>query len=228
MDRDTTRRKGALLALLKGLSQRTIDILVGTQMVAKGHDYPAITLVGILCADLSLSFPDFRAGERTFQLLAQVAGRAGRGHHPGQVYLQTYNPDHFSIDAARRQDFKAFYDHEIGFREALHYPPFARLILLKVAGRHKQETAAVADALGSQCRRLKQRSPAGFKTVEIMGPIESSLPRVAGRFRWQLLLKGTSAFALHAFVGRLMTTNPALFSHRRIRVAVDVDPVFMM
>ncbi len=108
MDGDTTARKGALLGLLKGLRRRTIDIMVGTQMVAKGHDFPHITLVGILCADLSLNFPDFRAGERTFQLLAQVAGRAGRGDTPGRVILQTYNPDHFSIAAAQQQDFEAF------------------------------------------------------------------------------------------------------------------------
>ena len=101
MDRDTTIRKGSIIKLLKGLKNQTIDILVGTQMVAKGHDFPNITLVGIICADLSLSFPDFRAGERTFQLLAQVAGRAGRGDRPGQVILQTYNPDHFCIAAAQ-------------------------------------------------------------------------------------------------------------------------------
>ena len=123
MDSDTTKRKGSILKLLKGLNNKTTDILVGTQMVAKGHDFPNITLVGIICADLSLSFPDFRAGERTFQLLAQVAGRAGRGDRPGRVVLQTYNPDHFSIAAARQQDFMAFYRHEIGFRKALNYPP---------------------------------------------------------------------------------------------------------
>jgi len=228
MDRDTTSRKGALLSLLKGLRQHAIDILVGTQMVAKGHDYPAITLVGIVCADLSLSFPDFRAGERTFQLLAQVAGRAGRGDQPGRVYLQTYNPEHFSIAAARRQDFKAFYDHEIGFREALNYPPFARLVLLKISGRHKQETAALAGSLGAECRRLKQRSPDRYQRLEILGPIEASLPKVAGRFRWQIMLKATSTHALHAFIGHLMAARPALLRHRRVRVAVDVDPVFMM
>ena len=110
MDRDTTTRKGSVIKLLKGLRDKTTDILVGTQMVAKGHDFPNITLVGIICADLSLSFPDFRAGERTFQLLAQVAGRAGRGDRPGKVILQTYNPDHFCIDAARGQDFLSFYN----------------------------------------------------------------------------------------------------------------------
>ncbi|MBA3019301.1 MAG: primosomal protein N', partial [Desulfobacteraceae bacterium] len=116
MDRDTTTRKGSILKLLKGLKNQTIDILVGTQMIAKGHDFPNITLVGIICADLSLSLPDFRAGERTFQVLAQVSGRAGRGNVSGRVILQTFNPEHFSILSAKIQDFKAFYNKEIHFR----------------------------------------------------------------------------------------------------------------
>jgi len=115
MDRDTTARKGALLKILKDLREGAIDILIGTQMVAKGHHYPNITLVGIICADLSLNFPDFRAGERTFQLLAQVAGRAGRGRRQGRVILQTFNPEHFSILTASNQDYGAFYRHEIAF-----------------------------------------------------------------------------------------------------------------
>ncbi len=135
MDHDTTRRKGSILKLLRGVKNKTTNILVGTQMVAKGHDFPNITLVGIICADLSLSFPDFRAGERTFQLLAQVAGRAGRGDRRGRVILQTYNPEHFSITAARQQDFISFYRQEIGFRKALNYPPYSRMIQLKISGK---------------------------------------------------------------------------------------------
>ncbi|MGD8958214.1 MAG: primosomal protein N', partial [Desulfobacteraceae bacterium] len=134
MDRDTTGRKGETLKLLKGLRDGTIDVLVGTQMVAKGHDFPNITLVGIICADMSLSFPDFRAGEQTFQILAQVAGRAGRGGAAGRVILQTYTPGHFSIVAARQQDFDLFYRKEIGHRRALNYPPFARLVQLRISG----------------------------------------------------------------------------------------------
>lgn len=108
MDQDSTSKKGSILKLLKSIRNRTVDIIVGTQMLAKGHDFPSITLVGVICADLSLSLPDFRAGERTFQLLAQVAGRAGRGKEPGKVIMQTYNPEHFSIEAARRQDYTNF------------------------------------------------------------------------------------------------------------------------
>ena len=228
MDRDTTRRKGAIVSLLKGLRQRTIDVLVGTQMVAKGHDYPAITLVGIVCADLSLSFPDFRAGERTFQLLAQVAGRAGRGRRPGRVILQTYNPDHFSIAAAQQQDVRSFYANEIGFRRALDYPPFSRLMLLKISGKSKDRTGGWAKLVGNSLNQLKAQFSPDFDNVQILGPIESSLARVAGRFRWQIMLKCVSAVILHRYFGQLMAEHPQLFNNRQVRVAVDVDPFFMM
>jgi primosomal protein N' (replication factor Y) len=228
MDRDTTTRKGSILKLLKGLRHKTIDILVGTQMVAKGHDFPDITLVGIICADLSLSFPDFRAGERTFQLLAQVAGRAGRGDRPGSVILQTYNPEHFCITTARSQDFDAFYRQEIEFRKALNYPPFTRMVQLKIAGKDPQETERHARLLGHRCRSLKSSRSDRYQRLDIMGPIEASLTRIAGRFRWQILLKSPKSRSLHDFVDRLMLQNLAIFNHRRIQVAIDVDPVFLM
>jgi primosomal protein N' (replication factor Y) len=228
MDRDTTQRKGSILKLLKGLKNETTDILVGTQMVAKGHDFPNITLVGIVCADLSLSFPDFRAGERTFQLLAQVAGRAGRGDRPGRVILQTYNPDHFSITAARQQDFISFYRQEIGFRKALNYPPYSRMVQLKISGKDPQETENHARLLGDHCRGLKTNHAADYQSVEIMGPIEASLTRIAGRYRWQVLLKGLNAKALHQFVNQLLSENPSIFARSPVQVAIDVDPFFMM
>jgi len=228
MDRDTTKRRGSIVRILKDLRHRRIDVLIGTQMVAKGHDFPFITLVGILCADLSMSFPDFRAGERTYQLLAQVAGRAGRGDRPGKVILQTYNPEHFSIQAAQNQDFRAFYRQEIVFRRALKYPPFSRIIQLKIAGRDKRQTETLAGALGEACRRLGHQDDVLRKSVEVMGPIEAALARIAGKYRWQILLKGQRAGTLHRFVWRVMTENPTLFNRRGVTVAVDVDPFFMM
>lgn len=228
MDRDTTSRRGSIVHILKDLRHRRIDILIGTQMVAKGHDFPLITLVGILCADLSMSFPDFRAGERTFQVLAQVAGRAGRGDRPGKVILQTYNPEHFSIRAAQNQDFRAFYRQEIVFRRALKYPPFSRIIQLKIAGRDKRQTEILARSLGQVCRRLRQPDDVLRKSVEVMGPIEAALARIAGKYRWQILLKGQRAGTLHRFVRRVMTESPVLFNQRGVNVAVDVDPFFMM
>jgi primosomal protein N' (replication factor Y) len=228
MDRDTTTRKGSIFRLLKGLKDQSIDILVGTQMVAKGHDFPNITLVGIICADLSLSFPDFRAGERTFQLIAQVAGRAGRGVSPGRVILQTYNPDHFSISTAKDQNYTAFYEQEIDFRRTLKYPPFSRMIQLKISGMDPQLTRDHAERLGNCCRALKTSNASVYDSVDVLGPIESSLARIARRYRWQILLKGTRLKDLHQFAGRLMTDHPRVLNSRRVRVVVDVDPVSLL
>ena len=228
MDHDTTKRKGSIVKLLKGLKNNTTDILLGTQMVAKGHDFPNITLVGIICADLSLSFPDFRAGERTFQILAQVAGRAGRGDRHGSVILQTYNPEHFSIAAARQQDFIAFYRQEIDFRKALNYPPYSRMILLKISGKDPAAAERQAGLLGDSCRMLKTRDSVSYQSIEIMGPIEASMTRIAGRYRWQILLKGANAKALHRFANQLLSENLTDFSRQPVQVAIDVDPFFMM
>ncbi len=224
MDRDTTRRKGALIGILKALRRREIDILVGTQMVAKGHDYPHITLVGVICADLSLNLPDFRAGERTFQLLAQVAGRAGRGESPGLVILQTYNPDHFSILAARHHDHAAFYRQEIEFRRALQYPPFTRMVQIRINGPDKDATARQAHLLGEHCRRLRAQQP-DYGRIEALGPIEAPLARISGQYRWQLLLKGDQAGPLHRLAGELVSPPS---KHADVTIAADVDPLFLM
>jgi primosomal protein N' (replication factor Y) (superfamily II helicase) len=224
MDRDTIRRKGALIEILKALRHRTIDILVGTQMVAKGHDYPHITLVGVICADLSLNLPDFRAGERTFQLLAQVAGRAGRGESPGEVILQTYNPGHFSIEAARHHDHVAFYRQEIEFRKALQYPPFTRMVQLRINGPDKTRTAEQAQRLGEHCARLRAQHR-DYGRIEALGPIEAALTRISGQYRWQLLLKGGQVGPLHRLARELLS---AANRAADVQITVDVDPLFLM
>jgi primosomal protein N' (replication factor Y) (superfamily II helicase) len=228
MDRDTTTRKGALLKILKGLRDQSIDILVGTQMVAKGHDFPNITLVGVVCADLSMSFPDFRAGERTFQLLAQVSGRAGRGERPGQVILQTYAPDHYSIQSAKEQDWELFYGREVGFRKCLRYPPYSRMVQLKISGKEREKTSVHARRMGDLCHLLNQGDNRTGPLIEVLGPIEASLSRIANRYRWQILLKGPDAGSLHHFVCGLLFDNHSSLTSRDIKVAVDVDPFFMM
>jgi primosomal protein N' (replication factor Y) len=228
MDRDTTAPKGALVKILKDLSSGAIDILVGTQMVAKGHDYPNITLVGIICADLSLSFPDFRAGERTFQLLAQVAGRAGRGEQPGRVILQTYNPDHFCILTARDQNYKAFYDHEIRFRRSLKYPPFSRLIHILITGKDKDQTALYAQNLGEICQALQSQNRTYRDNVERLGPVAAPLPRLQKQYRWHILLKGVKPEPLHGLSRALMEKAGRISSRGRVKVIVDVDPIDML
>jgi primosomal protein N' (replication factor Y) len=228
MDHDTTRAKGATLKLLKGLRKRTIDVLVGTQIVAKGHDFPHITLVGVICADLSLNFPDFRAGERTFQLIAQVAGRAGRGEIAGRVILQTYNPDHFYVRTACSQDAQAFYAREIPLRRALRYPPLSKLVALRLRGRNRSRTAVYAQRLGESCRRLIAREPRFADGITVLGPTEAPIARIAGRHRWQMLLKGDRMRTLQRFLRLLMARHPELFSPAGVRVTIDVDPMSML
>ena len=227
MDRDTVAPKGALLKMLKDLRNRTTDILIGTQMVAKGHDFPYITLVGIICADISFNFPDFRSSERMFQLLLQVSGRAGRGESPGQVILQTYNPEHFIIAAATRQDYASFYEKEIQFRESLKYPPFSRLIQIKLSGKDQEKTRSHALKLGELCRSLKKNN-SSWHPVEVLGPIESYLPRIARYYRWQILLKSVRTTPLRRMARELITTHRKDIHHPQVTVTLDVDPVFML
>jgi primosomal protein N' (replication factor Y) len=184
--------------------------------------------VGIICAALSLNFPDFRAGERTFQLLAQVAGRAGRGKVSGRVILQTYNPDHFAILSATHQDVEAFYKQEISFRKSLNYPPFSRMVQLKISGKNPGKTRQHAQAIGDLCHTLKEKHHSFLKSVEILGPIEASLPKIAKRYRWQILLKCSSIKQLHRFLHQIWFENKANISTRDVNVVLDVDPFFMM
>ena len=183
MDRDTMRRKGSYESLLAKFAAREIDVLVGTQMLAKGHDFPAVTLVGVLSADNGLGAPDFRAAERTFQLLTQVAGRAGRGDRPGEVLIQTYQPDHYSLQFAQAQDYQGFYESESKFRRAFLYPPAVSLINIIVEGRSMQEATAEARRAAS----FLEREP--VDGVRILGPAFAVRSKVAGRYRCQILIK---------------------------------------
>ncbi|MGB5159326.1 primosomal protein N' [Desulfobacterium sp. N47] len=228
MDADTTIRKGSVLNILKDLNEHNIDILIGTQMVVKGHDYPNITLVGIICADLSLAFPDFRACERTFQLLAQVAGRAGRGDLKGRVILQTYNPDHFTILAAKKQDFKSFYQKEILFRKDLDYPPFSKMIMIRLSGKDKKKTHECAIALGKCCNELKAENKSFQKSVIVLGPVEASVTKIAGRYRWQILLKGHSFNPIQQFARKIIFEKAKKICGKDTSIFIDVDPYFMM
>ena len=176
----------------------------------------------------TLNFPDFRSGERTFQLLAQVAGRAGRGERPGRVILQTYTPEHFIISAARRQDFARFYAEEITFRQALFYPPFCRMILLRIAGRDADRTAQAARALGQAARDCLQTEGARSSHISLLGPVEAPMHRIAGQYRWQILLKGPTARGLNRFVRELLYGTGAGGNRQGVKVIVDVDPLFMM
>lgn len=184
MDRDTTSRKGAHYNILRRFASGEADILIGTQMIAKGLDFPTVTVVGVLNADIALHFPDFRASERTFQLLAQVAGRAGRGETPGRVFLQTYTPHHYAIRAAAAHDYVGFASQELEYRRQTHYPPYAELARILVWGEDQQKVAATAKQAAQGCLAVLN-SP-----KQIVGPSAAPLEKLKGKFRWHLLIKG--------------------------------------
>jgi len=227
MDQDSTSRKGATIKILKSIRNRNVDIIVGTQMLAKGHDFPFITLVGVICADLSLSLPDFRAGERTFQLLAQVAGRAGRGETVGKVIMQTYNPDHFIIEAAKKQDFFEFFQKEVPYRKALLYPPFSRMIQLKISGSNFAKVKAYAATVADILKILLENEENQKNMVQILGPIEAPIQKISSRFRWQILVKSPSSSLVNRLVKSMMG-HPKLNPKSGISLMVDVDPYSLM
>jgi primosomal protein N' (replication factor Y) (superfamily II helicase) len=217
MDSDTTSRKGTHDKILHELEQRKIDILIGTQMITKGHDFPFITLVGVISADTALNMPDFRAAERTFQLITQVAGRGGRGDTPGKVIIQTFNPDHYSLRHAQNHDYKSFYAEEIDFREALQYPPFGRIINLRFSSINKDALIEEAQLLGKMAKKLSARHG---NIAEIIGPAESPLAKIRGRFRWQMLIKGQDINLLHQIAREIISKS----KNSQVRITADVDP----
>jgi len=222
LDRDSVGGQ-RLHGLLERFHAGAIDILVGTQMVAKGHDIHNVTLVGVVLADFSLHFPDFRAAERTFQLLTQVAGRAGRGDRLGEVIIQTLLPDHPVLMAAREQSYSAFVAHEMPLRQALHYPPFAHLVALRVEGPDSGVTEAFMGEVAVVAQRFRPKSG------QVLGPAPAPLAKIRGRVRWQLLLKGSERTALHQWLDRILTAlNPEGKPHPQLRFIVDVDPLDML
>jgi primosomal protein N' (replication factor Y) len=223
LDRDTATGKG-LRSILAKMARQEVDILVGTQMVTKGHDFPHVTLVGVVGADLGLHFPDFRAGERTFQLLTQVAGRAGRGERPGRVIIQTYSPDHPSITCARTHDYRAFYGAEVQSREELFYPPWGHLAAIRIDGPDAGVVEGLAHQLAAQSRSaLDSRSP-----VSVLGPAEAPIQRLKGRIRWLLLLKAQRRDALRQVLVHTLALPATKSGVGGVRISVDVDPLMML
>ena len=220
LDRDAVRRKGATADLLGRFGSGAIDILIGTQMIAKGHDFPKVTLVGVVSADIGLGLADFRAAERTFQLLTQVVGRAGRGEQPGHAIIQTLYPEHYSIRFACRQDYAGFLEQELRFRRAMHYPPAVAMINVIVRGRSLPEALEAAGALTADLNRLSARE-AGF---EVVGPAPAPMVKLRGEHRAQFFLKGTRRAAMREALQAAIGTRPEL----RRRVMVDVDPLSVL
>ncbi|MBN2644844.1 MAG: primosomal protein N' [Desulfuromonadaceae bacterium] len=218
MDRDTTQAKGAQQQLVERMANCEVDILVGTQMVAKGHDFSGVTLVGIIDADAALNFPDFRAAERSFALLAQVAGRAGRGERLGRVLVQTRTPDNAILHCAVSHDYQAFADQELPVRQLLDYPPYGYLVNLVLSGLNRQQVEEQAQWLAAAL------TP--DTAVEILGPAPCPLFRLRNRYRMQILLKAPSRPPLRQLLNQLLRLAVRLPS--QVRLAIDVDPVDMM
>lgn len=213
LDRDTARRRGAAAALLARVARGDVDVLVGTQMIAKGHDFPAITLVGVISADIGLGLADFRAAERTFQLLTQVAGRAGRGVRPGEAIIQTLYPEHYSIRHACSQDYPAFFADEIKYRRAMRYPPIVALVNVVVRGH-------TFDAAMTDAADLVTRLRAGSSAFRVLGPAPAPIGKLRGEYRAQFFLKGSNRTAMRQAL-RETLTEPDV----KRRVIIDVDPI---
>lgn len=228
IDRDSTRRKGQTFNILKRFSEYEIEILVGTQMITKGYDFPHVTLVGVVAADLSLGFPDFRAGERTFQILSQVAGRAGRGDQRGRVIIQTFNPDHYAIRTAKEYDFESFFKKEIEIREELGYPPFSYLACLRFEGNDQKYTATMAKKVGQEIRGLLECWPKRGARLKVLGPAEAPLAKLRGKHRWQILIKSKGAELLHYLLRDVERFSKRMLRGSGANMIIDVDPYQML
>jgi primosomal protein N' (replication factor Y) len=210
-DSDATKQKRSHQEILNKFRTHQADILIGTQMITKGLDLPQVTVVGVINADTGLNLPDFQAGERTFQLLSQVAGRAGRGSLGGKVVIQTYSPDHYAIQAAAKHDYALFYDKEISYRRQLHNPPFTRLASLV----HTHTNDVVCQREAERMKRLlnEDRDSKGIADLSIIGPAPAFIHRLRGRFRWQLIIRSSDP---SAFLSPIPIPQGW---------AVDIDPV---
>ena len=227
MDRDTMTRSSAYQKILSQVRRGEVNLLIGTQMITKGHDLPRVTLVGVLAADLSLNIPDFRAGERTCQLLTQVAGRSGRGALPGKVIIQTYNPQHYSIQMAQTQAFAPFYQQELKYRKELGYPPFTRLVNLRLEGNSEARVKRQAEDLAKMVNRLF-KDKRYSEQIEALGPAAAPLSRLKGKHRYQMLLKGKKWQLLHEFAERILAKTDQDHLLSGVKLIVDVDPVNML
>jgi primosomal protein N' (replication factor Y) len=222
LDRDSTRKRDELESLLERFRNKQIDIMTGTQMIVKGHDFPGISLVGVLCGDLSLHFPDFRAAEKTFQLITQVSGRTGRAEDSGKVLLQTFDPDHDAIRLASGHAYEDFFAIESELRNELLYPPYGHLILVRIEGNDEERVENKAIQISSAARMLK-KAHAG---VMILGPAPCPRKKAIGRHRWQVLFKAEDRAPVRNLL--LQLNAQEIFKGHGLKIVIDVDPIDMM
>jgi len=225
MDRDTARSKTAFDLMYQGMNAGEIDILIGTQMITKGHDFPNVTLVGVINADISLNIPDFRSCERSFQLLTQVAGRAGRGKVPGQVIIQTHNPDHYLYEYVKNHDYEKFFEKEIRIRERLNFPPYTRLASIEVESENESKGIGLAEKLKVSLEKIIRNS----RGIELLGPSRASLYMINNRFRWHLILRAIGTSELQNVLDKYEELNEIKkLIPAKAKVTIDVDPINML
>ena len=223
LDRDTTQSKKAFINMHQKMHSGEIDILIGTQMITKGHDFPNVTLVGIVAADVALNIPDFRSCERAFQLITQVAGRAGRGKVPGKVIIQTNNPDHYMFEFVTEHDVNAFHDKELKLRKRLNYPPFKKIIALEIICENEIQGQNAIDKLRQSFSRLISRE----KSVDLIGPSKAALYRLQNKFRWHLILRGGSIKQLQNILLKCSQLNESK-ARDKVKLTIDVDPLNLL
>ena len=224
LDRDSTQRVGALDETLAAFRAGEADVLVGTQMVAKGHDFPEVTLVGILLADASLAFPDFRAAERTFQLMTQVAGRAGRAvDRPGRVVVQTFQPEHYALQAALTHDTDGFFAAEAPQREKMLYPPYARMGLVRI----ESHDAAAAEQAAHRVAEAGERARTQDRELRVKGPAPAPIARLRERFRWMVVILAPTPARLSNAMKRIKGDLGAEV-HRKVDLTFDVDAIDLL
>ena len=223
MDSDTSGRRGERTRMLAALRHGEIDVLVGTQMITKGFDFPGVTLAAVVLADLGLNLPDFRSAERTFQLLTQVAGRAGRGERGGRVLIQTYAPNHYSIRAARDQDFARFMRRELTLRREFGYPPFVRLAMVRIEGPNAPNVSRLAADAAKHLNR-----DADASGIKVLGPAPAPIERIKQRWRWQVMIKSNAVAPLRNALAAMRAALQPRAEHDGVFLIVDIDPVRMM
>ena len=219
MDVDTTRAKDSHEKIYNAFKAREADILIGTQMVSKGLDFPNVTLVGILAADMSLNLPDYRAAERSFQIITQVAGRAGRGDKEGEVIVQTYTPEHYSLQYAKKYDYENFYEKEFTIRAMMGYPPFGRILLINGSGKNEDELRKQMIYLGEKVKEKAEE----FGGLEVLGPTPCIIYRIKENYRWQIIIKGEFSSKFSKSIKDILY-DKANNVYNDIRVSMDINP----
>lgn len=221
MDFDTTRTKDSYEKILQAFASQEADILIGTQMIVKGHDFPNVTLVGVLAADMSLHVADYHAAERTFQLLTQAVGRAGRGQLPGQAVIQTYDPEHFAIQTAKAQDYESFYQHEIAYRKMMHYPPIWNMLLVHCMGKNEQITQQTAQLMADKLQSAIKRSN---RPVLLVGPADATIAKVNDIYRKVLYMKAADYQTLVALKDALEQFGKKTNAFSNVTIQFDFNP----